>query len=353
MNTVRYLSPTILDRRLLILLIGSLIFSFLTMVVPPSVVYAAAKCIGWPAFDYSKVGYKNGNVPIPYGKRGASYYYGTGRYTITNKILLKSGNILKGAGKNKTTLYFPMGLKGLGIGCFGNPNTDCYDWWDGVIQGKGTEVGIEDVTIEFPDHYWKHYDGKHNGGYNGPEFLQCNDCWMKNVVIKNADNGLGIRLSNRVTLDGVEVYPVNPKGHIHIKVMESKNILVTNFRMYGISIHGLTGNWGPDTVVFSNGWGQNISLEPDHSAGGNGGTWPRSSNMLYSNIQGKILGIRSVDRQGIPLHNYLLWNVAGKDGPRQPTDIHGAQLTARLNGTGCSGGGNPDPSQDPTPSGGR
>ncbi len=52
-----------------------------------------------------------------------------------------------------------------------------------------TEVGIEDLAIEFPDlPYRQHFQGY---GFNAIHFDSVAHCWVRNVRIRNADNGIG------------------------------------------------------------------------------------------------------------------------------------------------------------------
>lgn len=278
-----------------------------------------------PAHDYSSVGYGNGRIPIPYGKQEATHSFDSGRHTIDELILLSDGDVVRGAGRDKTVLYFPKGLKGLGEPC-GHQGVDCYDWANGVIRAEGKSIGIEDLTIEFPVHEWCHYCGDKNEGYNGVSMRGCSDCWVKNVTIRNCDSGLFIeRNSRNTTVDGLHVY-VNAgvKSHAHIAISGfSTNNLVTDFKVYGTSFHGLTGNWGSSSNVFANGWGENIRLEPDHNCNGPGGSASCCPNIMYSNISGAIESIQTRDRAKNILQT-VLWNVGEKT--RCPEDAYTAQV---------------------------
>lgn len=278
-----------------------------------------------PAHDYSTVGYRNGLVPIPYGELRATVHFDSGRHTIDNLILLSSGDVLRGAGRDKTVLYFPNGLKGLGEPC-GHKGVDCYDWANGVIRAQGKSIGIEDLTVEFPEHEWCHYCGEKSGGYNGVALSGCTDCWVKNVTIRNCDSGLFIeKNSSNVTVDGLHVY-VNSgvKSHLHIAISGySTNNLVTDFKVYGTSFHGLTGNWGSSGNVFANGWGELIRIEPDHNCNGPGGSASCCPNMMYSNIGGVIESIQTHDRAKKALQT-VLWNVGEKT--KCPEDAYSAQV---------------------------
>lgn len=281
-----------------------------------------------PAHDYSAAGYHKGNVPIPYGQRAATVKFDTGRFTIDSLIILSDGAVLRGSGRDQTILYFPKGLKGMGIPC-GHKGVDCYDWANGVIRAEGKEIGIEDLTIEFPEHEWSHYQGDKSEGYNGIALSGCTDCWLKNVSIRNCDSGVFLQdSSSHVTLDGMHVY-ANPgvKSHLHIAISSfSNHNLVTNFRIYGSSFHGLTANWGAYSNVFANGWGESLRIEPDHNCNGVGGTASCCPDIMYSNIQGTVESIQSKDRAGNILQT-VLWNVGQRS--RCPDDAYTAQLKKR------------------------
>lgn len=234
-----------------------------------------------PSHDYSVVGYRGGKEPLPYHQRRATLTFDSGRFTIDHLIRLTDGDILRGAGRDKTVLYFPKGLKDLGEPC-GHKGVDCYDWGNGVIRASGKEIGIEDVTIEFPDHEWCHYCGDKNGGYNGVSLSGCTDCWVKNVTIRNCDSGLFVEMkSSNTTVEGVHIF-VNPavRSHLHVAISGfSSNNLVTDFKVYGSTFHGLTGNWGSFSNVFANGWGEALCIEPDHNCNGIGGQDDYSSSI--------------------------------------------------------------------------
>ena len=278
-----------------------------------------------PAHDYSGVGYRAGKAPLPYGMQKATLTFDSGRHTIEKLILLSDGDVLRGAGRDKTVLYFPKGLKSLGEPC-GHKGVDCYDWANGVVRAEGKSIGIEDLTIEFPVHEWCHYCGEENEGYNGLALSGCTDCWVKNVSIRNCDSGLFIeKSSSNNTVEGVHVF-VNSdvKSHLHIAISGySTSNLVTDFRIYGTSFHGLTANWGSSSNVFANGWGENIRIEPDHNCNGPGGSASCCPNVMYSNISGKIESIQTRDRAKNALQS-VLWNVGAKT--RCPDDAYTAQV---------------------------
>jgi parallel beta-helix repeat protein len=290
-----------------------------------------------PSFNFSRVGYHSG-AALP--DKAATKTYGQGRYTLASQIKLKSGDVLRGAGRDQTILYFPGGLKQMGFLCAngekitvtGGGTGDCFDWTHSddkeflaVIGGSGSEIGIEDLTIEFPaDHAWTHHSN-YNGtsGYNGIDLLDCTNCWVKNVTIKNADNGIFITDGSNNTVAGVYVYMRPGGGHTAIAPQSfSHDNLITNFRVYGTSFHGLVGGWGVRNIVFANGWGENVDIEPDHSCGGKAPASACTKNMLYSNISGTIRRFQTTDRSRSKVPA-IRWNVGSVD--RCPLDVYTAQ----------------------------
>jgi len=292
----------------------------------PSVEAFAACPQPLPTHNFSYDGYRQSYRPVPYKTRPATLSYPAGRHTITSFIDLASGQVLRGAGRDQTVLVFPNGLKGLGAPC-NTPGVDCFDWGGGVVRMSGREVGVEDLTIEFPAHNWCHYCGNQNGGFNGMVLNDCTNCWVKNVTIRNADSGVNLEGGSYNTLDGVHVYANPPRSHFHISIGGfAHHNLVTNFRANGLSAHGLTGNWGVNSNVFANTWLENAVVEPDHNCNGVGGAASCSPNMMYSNITGKMETLQTKDRAGNTLPT-VLWNVLNTNNC--PVEAQAAQVTAR------------------------
>ena len=185
-------------------------------------------------------------------------------------------------------------------------NNAC-DWDTGVIRATGSEIGLEDFTVEFPPHGYQHHNGQ---GFNGPALDHCTNCWIKNVKVINADEGFPIRSGGQNTLDGVEVVG---GYHNYIHMTTTSQNLVTNFKVSSGSIHGLSGNWGTTGGVYSNGFGTPVKVEPDHNG-------PRTTGLLYSNIQG-------TGGQGGEWSDTYTWNYMNQT--LCPIDIHQAQLDYR------------------------
>lgn len=141
------------------------------------------------------------------------------------------------------------------------------------------DVGIEDLTIEFPDQM---YVGHHQEpGFNAVEFSRVKNGWVRQVMILNADNGIFLRESTRFcTLQAVQLaftkmrprigYGTHPGesqtvpviGHHGILVTGvSQDNLITNFRIQGRFIHDLGVENAAAGNVFSAGKGTDLTLD--------------------------------------------------------------------------------------------
>ncbi len=108
-----------------------------------------------------------------------------------------------------------------------------------------TGSGVERLTIRFP----KTQLSPHlkNPGYNGIYFENAWDCWARDVVVENADNGIGTAASKCITLDRF-VITGRECHHATICRTESHDILWTRYRLeskchHGINVEGKsTGN---------------------------------------------------------------------------------------------------------------
>jgi F5/8 type C domain len=285
--------------------------------------------------DFSRVGFHGGDDPIPYQQRPATISFGPGRHTITQRINLQSGQVLRGAGPDQTTLYFPQGLRQLGNNECPSGANNCYGWDYGVIQAEGaSEVGIEDATIEFPIHGFQH-NGNYEG-WNAITFRSSSHSWVKHVRIRNSDSGVILMWGHHITVDDVEVI-ANPNGsHYYMTTVGATdrpptdlNHLFTNIRVGGGTVHGVAGGWSGEYVVFANitplPGTSGVHLEPDHNG-------PGTTTFLWSNIQGQI------SSGDLWRPNSYVWNVGNQS--LCPQDIYTAQLDYRLNG--------PPPPPDPS-----
>jgi hypothetical protein len=254
--------------------------------------------------DFTNPGYKNGqSLPDESGTKGVTF--GPGRHVITEQILLSSGEVLSGAGSDQTTLYFPDGLIEMGHIC--RSLKDCWSWENGMIVASGTEIGVQNLTIEFPAHSFSHYKQELGAqpGYNGIVFESCENCWAKDVHVINSDVGFIARWSNNVTIEDTSVTANNNGSHLHYSISTySNDILVNIFSTYGDSHHGITAQWGVEQGVFSNGTLIGPTrIEPEHNG--------PVSTTLYSDTHGDVDSIQMFNRNGDPVSASFV-NVNGK-----------------------------------------
>jgi hypothetical protein len=277
-----------------------------------------------PLKDWSTVGYHEGDDPIPYQQRPAAMEFGPGRHTITDRIHLTQG-VLRGAGMDQTTLYFPQGLDGMGYDCDWD---DCHDWdWDGaVITAIGTEIGIEDLTIEFAPHSYVHHTGegfngialggmRAIGGGNGVSD-SCDHCWISHVRVINADDAILI-WGSQSTIEHIEIVhghhaQINTGGWAH-------HNLVRHVTTTGKSRHGLGAGWCAAMNVFSHAFGEPIRIEPDHNTGCG------THDNLFTNLLGPSGKISRI------VGDNLVWNF--KTVTTCPLDLYEAQYERRYGGT--------------------
>jgi len=189
--------------------------------------------------DFTNVGYKNGDVPIPDWPVGVKItdfgavpddniddaqaiiaaiaacpdYHAVlvpkGRFTVAQRIIPQRDHfVLRGEDMHESVLFFPKYLDEMEIQEIG--------WSDGkarntgiehgiIVMDVGTEKSIENLTLEFREQrkggVWE-YLGADPLGFTG----NVSNSWVRNVVIRNYDLGMKVtRASNlsviNVTLD--------------------------------------------------------------------------------------------------------------------------------------------------------
>lgn len=252
--------------------------------------------------DFTSAGYKSGKKPIPtfassvnvkdYGavgdgttddtnalrkaikacKRNQAVYLPEGTYLVSDSLVIKKSNIcLKGAGSNSSTIYFPKGLEELYplYGLNGSKQSN-WSWAGGMItfSGKIENIGIQDLSIKFPDNPWAGHDF-HERGYNGIAFSgSTHDGWIKNVNFINADLGIFISAGvHHITVDNWKLMfgPVRGakalNGHHGVNICGNRNLL-QNFRIEGKYHHDLSVETkGSMYNVFRRGWGKDINID--------------------------------------------------------------------------------------------
>jgi hypothetical protein len=149
-----------------------------------------------------------------------------------------------------------------------------WDWNGAVIETWGDEVSVEDLTIEFGPHSYKHHAGQ---GFNGIMIQwPSRNCWVRDVAILNADDAILVN-GYSCTVHRVRIIGGH---HIQIAYTGTDHNLAHDLALAGGSHHGLTGNWGANHSVFS--WavpidGRGIRVEPDHNG-------PHTFDLLYQDV---------------------------------------------------------------------
>ena len=236
------------------------------------------------------------------------------------------------------------------------------------FQPAVTDVGIEGITFEFPAQpYRGHF---REVGWN-PVALRPSaaHCWLKDLVVRNGDNGLFVEGAAFCTLENIRI-TADPQrsskdgvyGH-HGITLEGDDCLCTNFFIATQFIHDITVQ-SAIGCVFAGGRGINLSMDHHRWApyenlftdldGGLGSRLFQSSGggmrgqhtaagETFWNIRCKTplpwpksFGPDQINIVGLPVTNQPVLNPDGRwqenilPGQLQPADLHAAMLARRL-----------------------
>ncbi len=240
--------------------------------------------------------------------------------------------------------------------------------WQPVLKSINptvTEVGIEDLTIEFPvKPYLGHFTER---GMNGIAMTKVANCWVKNVRISNSDSG--VYLSGAFcTVDGLVIDSQRKayKGTTgHHGIFLGMDNLVRNFDIRTHFIHDLGFGYLSNGNVYKNGKGINLSLDHHKKApyenlftnldagegseiwrcgggrdlgkhcGARGTFWNirTGQSVIWPPVR---FGPDSMNLVGLKIEGKSIKNLKGKwletIPPEQlkPADLHAAQLERRL-----------------------
>ena len=139
-------------------------------------------------------------------------------------------------------------------------------WSARITAGTSSteEVGIEGLTFDFPvTPYMGHFT---EVGYNAIAFSGVRNCWVRDVVIRNADSGMFIDAVN-VTLTGIVVESertpderLKATGHHGITLSE-QDCLLTDFEFRARFVHDTTMTRGSVGNVIMNGRGVDLAFD--------------------------------------------------------------------------------------------
>lgn len=104
------------------------------------------------------------------------------------------------------------------------------------------ECGVESLTIRMENAPLSAH--LENPGWNGIYFENAWDCWARDVVVENADNGIGTAASKCITIDGFTISG-RAAHHATFCRRSSHDILWTRFRItckphHGLNVEGLS-----------------------------------------------------------------------------------------------------------------
>jgi len=248
------------------------------------------------------------------------------------------------------------------------------EWQPEIFSHKPTvqEVGVEELTIEFPNvPYAGHL---REPGYNGINFRNVSNSWIRNVTIINGDNGILFDRSARSnTVEGVRL--AGRTGHHGISTGSgSQDNLFTGFRFENTFVHDFTVGNLANGNAFSKGEGVNINFDhhrgapyenlfSDIDVGRGSRLWSSGGDRCAgpnSGARETFWNIR--DQNGSPPSGRPSWpqiNIIGATRPSMtpdrewvegidpadlfPQDLHESQLARRL------GGSSPLPTPVPQP----
>ena len=133
------------------------------------------------------------------------------------------------------------------------------------------ENGIRDLAIEFPlkKASRHHYDV----GYNGILVSGAVNAFVLNVSVLNADQGILVRDSQMVSVDGIKISTSGTRswskmpwqGHIGVGLYDSADVEVADFDIRGEYLHDISVRGGL-MCVFHHGRGDNLRLDTHRSA---------------------------------------------------------------------------------------
>jgi len=298
--------------------------------------------------DFTEAGYKKGREAIPYFKAGISVTsFGAkgdgitdntaafrkaiiacrentaliipeGTFLLSDTIhISRSGIAIRGAGKEKTTLYFSKGIEEL-YPDYNVASKNQTRWsWSGALllfEGDVSGIGIENLSIRFPDSLYAGHNF-HERAYNAVGFSnKAHDGWVRNINFTGADIAIWIeRSAHHITAEewliqsGPNRAAQNISGHHAVNIYGGHNLL-QYFEFTSRYVHDLSvesefsvynvfhSGRGKDICIDHHNHEQSNNLFTDIDAGvgsriytSGGNSTPRgiSTNETYWNIRGE------------------------------------------------------------------
>lgn len=169
------------------------------------------------------------------------------------------------------------------------------------------ESGIEDLAVVF-DHVpaTPHLLER---GYNGLYLINAANCWVRNVEIVNADNGIIMHNLDFSTVQNITVRVTKPRssnvtkydGHIGIGAAFANDVLIEDFIIKRNTIHDLTVR-GTAHTVFLRGSGDDLNLD-----GHRQGPWATLYSQVNVGKGGRTFAKGGNADWGYPLGSYTTY----------------------------------------------
>ena len=124
------------------------------------------------------------------------------------------------------------------------------------------ECGVEGLSFLFPE---TDYPGHLKElGYNGIGMEGAIDCWVSDIRTHNADSGILIGNSKRVTVQDVAL--AGRYMHHPLSLSWSTDCLVQDWRIEAPHRHGTTISWSSHGNVFRGGYGVDLAMDSHRAA---------------------------------------------------------------------------------------
>jgi hypothetical protein len=236
-----------------------------------------------------------------------------------------------------------------------------------------TEVGIEDLKIEFPNVEWDNSRHPWDPGYNALKFTDVADSWARNITIVDADRPLQMAGAKFCTVDGLTL-TVNYRtgaatdgytGHHGTKLDYAMDNLITNFTFNTRFMHGISTQFLDNGNVYSKGQAIQYALDFDmHGAAPfenlyteitapdatnvwiSSGTWQTGARATFWNMkiadggfpspipywypQANFIAVPGLSGTGLIGDGQQTWMEGLNPGQIVPQNLYTAQLAYRL-----------------------
>jgi len=123
------------------------------------------------------------------------------------------------------------------------------EWQPDISEWKHiSNVGIENLSFEF---LFQEYKFHHvEDGYNAIYLTNTTHSWVKNINIRNGDNGILSDMCSNITIENVKTF--GRKYHYSVHFGDCYNMLAKNLYVQAPIIHSLTFNTGSRSCVYTN-----------------------------------------------------------------------------------------------------